>query len=82
MRDVANEQKEWARTQIARLAQTQFREMVLRICIEGDRKLAYTQANNLFGYIARNDSQAVTSDTITIRFGVIKDGNLRCVVQQ
>jgi hypothetical protein len=82
MRDVSNEQKVWAKAQVTRLAQTQFRNMQLTVCMEGGRKIAYTEAGNLFGYIARVDNDTVSNDTITIRFGVVKDGNLRCIIQQ
>ena len=59
----------------------QFRNLTLTICMEGERKVAYTEAGNLFGYIARNDAETVNNDMITIRFGVVKDGNLRCIVE-
>jgi hypothetical protein len=81
MADVAKEQKVWAKAQVTRLAQTQFRDMQLTVRTEGERKLAYTEAGNLFGYVARVDNETVSNDTITIRFGVVKDGNLRCIIQ-
>ena len=81
MRDVSNEQKVWAKVQVTRLAQTQFRDMHLIIHTEDERKIAYTEAGNLFGYVARNDNETVSNDTIIIRFGVVKDGNLRCIVE-
>jgi hypothetical protein len=56
--------------------------MQLTIRTEGERKIAYAGAGNLFAYVAEVDIETVNNDTITIRSGVVKDGNLRCIIQQ
>jgi hypothetical protein len=80
MSDIPKEQSQWAKEQVTQLARTQFRNLTLTIRIEGERKIAITEQGNIFGYIAREDTDAV-GQTITIHFGIVKDGNLRCIVE-
>lgn len=79
MNDVAKEQAHWAKEQVTQLTRTQFRNLTLTIRNDDERKIAYTLRGNIFGYIAREDTDKV-GDAITVRFGIVKDGNLRCIV--
>lgn len=82
MADIPKNQAEWAKTKIAQLTQTQFRDFPLIIRDENGRKLAYTTSGNLFGYISRDSAGRVEEgDQLIIQAAIAKDGNLRVVVR-
>lgn len=76
MNEISKEQSQWAKEQVAKM---QFCNLTLTIRTEGERKIAITEQDNIFGYIAREDTDTV-DDTITIHFGIVKDGNLKCII--
>jgi len=59
---------DWAKEEVAKLAHTQFRNMTLEIRLEGERAIAYTQHNNIFGYIAKEHTHDVTPGKTQLRF--------------
>ena len=79
MSDIPKEQSQWAKEQVTKLARTQFHNLTLIIRTEGERKIAITEQGSIFGYIAREDTDAL-DETITIHFGIVKDGNLKCII--
>ena len=82
MTDVSKSQAEWAKTKIAQLTQTQFRDFMLHIRDENGRKVAYTANGNLFGYISRDSAGRVEEgDHLMIQAAIARDGNLRVVVR-
>jgi hypothetical protein len=82
MQDVDKAEADWAKARVAELAQSTYRHLPLMVKTEGERKLAYTQDGQIFGYIAKDSTQAVPEGEITLEFAVTKDGNLRGVWQQ
>ncbi len=79
MNDVSKAQARWAKERVERLAQTGVHNLRLAVRMEGERKLAYTERGNLFGYISKDSADRV-GERITIRLAIARDGNLRCVV--
>ena len=69
----------WAKARISELTQTQFRDLVLTIQTQGERKVAITEHGNLFGYISKDSTDRVPNGQIAVRFAICRDGNLRCV---
>ncbi|MDQ7028037.1 MAG: hypothetical protein Q9P44_21045 [Anaerolineae bacterium] len=78
MQEVADEDEQWAKEEVAKRANSSFRNMPLRIQHQAGRAIAYTAQGNLFGYIAKDNTHDV-SETITIHFCIAKDGNLLTV---
>ncbi|MHB8629594.1 MAG: hypothetical protein ACYDBJ_24235 [Aggregatilineales bacterium] len=77
--DVSQPRSVWAKARVGELAQTQFRDLVLTIQIEGERKVAITPNGNVFGYVSKDSTDHVPEGQIVIRFSLCRDGNLRCV---
>ena len=63
---------EWAKEAVAKLTHTQFRNMTLDIRREGDRAIVYTQQSNIFGYIAKEQTQDISIGQTTLRFALAK----------
>lgn len=72
MQDVDRADIDWSKQEVSKLAHTQFRDMTLDIRQEGERAIAYTQQNNIFGYIAKEHTQQMPTGQIQLRFSIAK----------
>lgn len=72
MQEVEQVDMEWAKAEVTKLTHTQFRNMKLDIRRDDDRAIAYTQHNNIFGYIAKEQTQDISIGKVTLRFALAK----------
>jgi hypothetical protein len=72
MQEVEKVDQHWAQAQVTDLAHTAFRDMMLDIRQEGERVIAYTQQDNIFGYIAKESSADVSIGRVQLRFAIAK----------
>jgi hypothetical protein len=79
MGEVSKNDVQWAKEQVARLARNHFCNLTLTMGEENQRKVAYTPHGNLFGYVAQGDQETL-GDSLTLKFCIVQDGNLICVV--
>ncbi len=79
MQDVPKAKAAWAKAQVAKLAQTNYRNLTLTIATQGERKVALIPDGAIFGYISKDSTDTVPGGSITIAFSLCRDGNLRSV---
>lgn len=72
MQEVSKADMDWSKEQVVRLVHTQFRNMKLDIRQEGERAIAYTEQDNIFGYIAKDQTQDVSIGQTTLCFALAK----------
>lgn len=72
MQEVTKEDQHWAQAQVTDLAYTTFPNMMLEIRQVGERAVAYTEQDNIFGYIAKESTADVTPGKVQLRFAIAK----------
>lgn len=76
LQDVPRPDQRMAKQRIAHLAKTQFPGMRLRVREDGGRLAAYTERDNLFGYL-KGAEGIQPGDEIELGISTTKDGNMR-----
>ncbi|MEO1666757.1 MAG: hypothetical protein AAFU54_19115 [Chloroflexota bacterium] len=71
MQDVEKPDAEWAKQQVEQLAHSTFRNMTIKIMLEGDRAVAHTE-KGIFGYIAKDNTQDVVEGLTRLKYIVAK----------
>ncbi len=79
IRDVPRAKADWAKAEVAILAQTSYRHLPVIVAIQGERKVMLTDDGKLFGFVSRDNTQDVPEGQITIALSLAHDGNLRSV---
>jgi len=79
---ISPEARKQAKDKVAEFAKTIYRNLRLTVKAEGERKIAYAQDGQIFGFIAKDSTVDVPEGEITVAFSLSKDGNLRCVWHQ
>lgn len=82
MQEVTKADMDWSKDQVSRLVHTQFRNMKLDIRQEGERAIAYTQQDNIFGYIAKDQTQDVTIGETTLHFALAKKDHVWAIFSE
>ncbi|MEL7432617.1 MAG: hypothetical protein AAFN11_01600, partial [Chloroflexota bacterium] len=72
MQQVKKSDADWAKVQVEQLAHSTFRNMTIEIRLEGDRAVAYTEKGNIFGYIAKDNTQDVVEGFTRLKYIVPK----------
>ncbi len=77
MQDVSKAQAQWAKAQVANLAQSSYRDLPLTIQVQGERKVALLPDGTVFGFIRKDSTEFVPEGAIMIALSICHDGNLR-----